>query len=260
LTGVPRIVYKPVYSTYEKKLEEEIRGGPMPRHIGVIMDGNRRYAKEFLGDDVDAGHRAGERKTRELLDWCLDLDIHYITVYAFSSENFSRGEDEVSFLMDMAAKSLREIADDERVKKNRVRVQVLGDRSLLPQKVLDAVDYCESKTKGYDNFTFSVCLAYGGRQEIVNAVRDIAEKVKAGEVEPQDIDEEMLSKHLYTSDIPDPDLILRTSGEIRISNFLLWQLAYAELYFTDVYWPGFRRIDFMRAIRSYQQRVRRYGR
>ncbi|WII08716.1 polyprenyl diphosphate synthase [Methanomassiliicoccales archaeon LGM-DZ1] len=232
----------------------------MPNHIGIIMDGNRRYAKEFLGDDIDEGHRAGERKIRELLDWCLDLKIRYITVYAFSSENFSRGEDEVSFLMGMAADSIREIADDERIVKNHVRIRVLGNRELLPESVRESIEYCESKTAAFSDFTFSICLAYGGRQEIISAVQSIARKVQAGEISPEDIDEDMLSQHLYTSDIPDPDLILRTSGEIRISNFLLWQLAYSELYFTDIYWPGFRRIDLMRAIRSYQARVRRYGR
>lgn len=224
------------------------------------MDGNRRFAKEFLGDDINAGHRAGEKKVRELLDWCLELKIKYVTVYAFSSENFSRDDGEVSFLMEMAENSIREIADDDRIHRNHVRIRVLGDRSKLPPGVIDAVKYAEERTKDYTDFTFSICLAYGGRQEIICAVRDIARKVEKGEIKADDITEDMLSQHLYTGDMPDPDLILRTSGEIRISNFLLWQLAYSELYFTDVYWPGFRRIDLLRAIRTYQQRVRRYGR
>ncbi len=260
MAAVPNIVSKQVYSTYEKKLDREVREGPMPKHIGIIMDGNRRYAREFLGDDINAGHKAGEKKIHELLDWCLDLNIKYVTVYAFSSENFERDEGEVNFLMEMAEESLREIVEDPRIMSNRVRVRVLGDREKLPGYVCDAIDYVDEKTGDNDNFIFSICLAYGGRQEIVNAVREIAGKVRSGEVDPEDISEGMLSEHLYTSDMPDPDLILRTSGEVRISNFLLWQLAYSELYFTDVYWPGFRHIDLLRAIRTYQQRVRRYGR
>lgn len=260
MAAVPNIISKQVYSTYEKNLDKEVKEGPMPKHIGIIMDGNRRYAREFLGDDINAGHKAGEKKIHELLDWCLDLNIKYVTVYAFSSENFSRDEDEVNFLMEMAEGSLREIVEDPRIITNRVRVRVLGDRSKLPDYVCEAIDYADEKTKDYDDFMFSICLAYGGRQEIVNAVKEIARKVQDGDVLPDEITEDMLSKHLYTSDMPDPDLILRTSGEVRISNFLLWQLAYSELYFTDVYWPGFRHIDLLRAIRTYQQRVRRYGR
>ncbi len=259
MAAVPGLVSKQVYSTYERKLDKEVKDGPVPKHIGIIMDGNRRYAREYLGDDVNAGHRAGERKIHELLDWCLDLGIRYVTVYAFSNENFGRDGGEVDFLMEMAEESLREIVDDPRIINSHVRVRVLGDVEKLPENVRKAIDYVNEKTGSYRDFTFSVCLAYGGRQEIINAVREIARKVADGDIDPDEITEEILSNHLYTSDMPDPDLILRTSGELRISNFLLWQLAYSELYFTDVYWPGFRHIDFLRAIRTYQQRVRRYG-
>ena len=241
---VPDIVSKQVYSTYEHKLDKAVRAGHIPQHIGIIMDGNRRYAKEFLDSDIDEGHRLGEKKIESVMDWCLDLGVKYVTLYAFSSENFKRDREEVDFLMDLAESSFLEI---------------IGKIEALPENVRKAIDYAYEKTKDYDQFTISICLAYGGRQEIVEAVKEIAAKIEAGDMAVEEITEKVISSHLYTGDMPDPDLILRTSGEIRVSNFLLWQLAYSELYFTDIYWPGFRRIDLLRAIRSYQQRKRRYG-
>ncbi len=252
-------VPKVVYSTYEKQLEKEVREGPIPKHLAIIMDGNRRYAEQILGEEANKGHMMGELKVEEMLDWCLSLNISYVTVFAFSTENFNREQSEIDFLMDLCEASLYKMADTPKVHESKVRIRVLGDHSTLPQRVLDAIDYADEKTSMYTNMTFNVAIAYGGRQEILTAVKNIAQKVKDGEIDIDDISEELFSDHLYTSDIPDPDLILRTSGEVRMSNFLLWQLAYSELYFTDVYWPGFRHIDFLRAIRSYQQRVRRYG-
>lgn len=260
MTSASGLLSKPLYSTYERRLEREIRGGPIPQHIAVIMDGNRRYAKEYLGDDIDAGHKLGEKRIEDFLDWSLDLDIKYVTVFAFSSENFNRSDDEVDFLMQLAESALYQVADSPKIHTNHVRVQVLGDLDAIPASVRKAVDYANEKTGQYTDHTFSICLAYGGRQEIISAVREIAAKVRDGKMAVEDITEDTISSHLYTSDMPDPDLILRTSGEVRVSNFLLWQLAYSELYFTDVYWPGFRRIDLLRAVRTYQQRVRRYGR
>ncbi|MCK9322431.1 MAG: polyprenyl diphosphate synthase [Candidatus Methanomethylophilaceae archaeon] len=252
-------VPKVVYSTYEKQLEKEVHEGPIPKHLAIIMDGNRRYAEQILGEEANKGHMMGELKVEEMLDWCLSLNISYVTVFAFSTENFNREQSEIDFLMDLCEASLYKMADTPKVHESKVRIRVLGDHSTLPQRVLDAIDYADEKTSMYTNMTFNVAIAYGGRQEIITAVKNIAQKVKDGEIDIDDISEELFSDHLYTSDIPDPDLILRTSGEVRMSNFLLWQLAYSELYFTDVYWPGFRHIDFLRAIRSYQQRVRRYG-
>jgi tritrans,polycis-undecaprenyl-diphosphate synthase [geranylgeranyl-diphosphate specific] len=194
-----------------------------------------------------------------MLWWCLELKIEYVTVYAFSTENFKRDKDEVDFIMKLSESALYRMADNKKVHENEVRIKVFGDHAALPENVKKAIKYADEKTSSYTNFTFNVAMAYGSRQEIISAVKDIATKVANKELDVDDISEETFSSHLYTSDIPDPDLILRTSGEVRISNFLLWQLAYSELYFTDVYWPGFRYIDFLRAIRSYQQRVRRYG-
>ena len=258
--SVPKIVSRRVYSTYERKLRNEVlEGGPIPNHIGIIMDGNRRYARENLDSNIDEGHRLGERKIEEVMDWCLDLGVKYVTLYAFSSENFKRDKDEVDFLMELAEHAFYEMADNAKIHRNRVAIRAIGDLNSLPESVRKAIDYAKEKTSDYSEFTLSICLAYGGRQEIVDAVRQIVNKVQTGELTLDDITEDLLSSHLYTGDMPDPDLILRTSGEVRVSNFLLWQLAYSELYFTDVFWPGFRYIDFMRAIRSYQQRRRRYG-
>ncbi len=252
-------VEKKVYDYYEHDLEKEVRAGPIPKHLAIIMDGNRRYASEFLDDNLGEGHLAGKKKLLEVAEWCISLGIDYVTVYAFSTENFHRKNEEVEFLMELAEESFREMADIPLVQENKIHIQALGSIEDLPESVQDAIQYAEERTGMYKNHVMSVCIAYGGRQEIVDAVQNIARKVKSGEIDPEDITEDMISNNLYSSGIPDPDLVLRTSGEVRISNFLLWQLAYSELYFTDVYWPGFRRIDFLRAIRTYQKRVRRYG-
>ncbi|MDR3283046.1 MAG: di-trans,poly-cis-decaprenylcistransferase [Candidatus Methanoplasma sp.] len=257
--GILNVFSKAAYSRYERRLTKEILTGPMPRHVAIIMDGNRRYAAEILESDVSEGHRKGEQKIEEMLDWCLTLKIPYITVYAFSSENFTRDKGEVDFLMDLSEAALYRMADDPRIHENKVRIRVLGNLSDLPPNVQTAIAYADERTSCYSSYSFNVAMAYGGRQEILAAVKEIAEEVRDGKIGIEDISEAKFSNHLYTSDMPDPDLVLRTSGEVRISNFLLWQMAYSELYFADVYWPGFRSIDFLRAVRSYQQRVRRYG-
>jgi tritrans,polycis-undecaprenyl-diphosphate synthase [geranylgeranyl-diphosphate specific] len=256
---MPKVLSNTVYSRYRRRLAKEITEGPMPKHIAIIMDGNRRYAAELLDGNMNEGHRKGEAKVEETLEWCMELKIPYVTVYAFSTENFKRDKDEVDFIMKLSESALYRMADNKKIHENKVRIRVFGDHSTLPESVKEAIRYADERTSGYSNFSFNVAMAYGSRQEIISAVKDIAKKVADKEMAVEDISEETISKHLYTSDIPDPDLILRTSGEVRISNFLLWQLAYSELYFADVYWPGFRYIDFLRAIRSYQQRIRRYG-
>lgn len=222
------------------------------------MDGNRRFAKEFGLEKIE-GHEKGKDKLEELMDWCLELGIKILTVYAFSTENMMRETEEVNYLMDMFEKNFRKLGDDERIHKHEIRVTVLGQRDLLPSDVQKAIEYAEEKTSGYDNYFYNIAIAYGSRQEILMAIKHLAQEVKEGRLEVDDINEREFSKFLYTADFPDPDLVLRTSGEERVSNFLLWQLAYSELYFTDIYWPGFRKIDFLRAIRSYQMRQRRFG-
>ncbi len=258
--AIPKIVTSVAYSKYESNLEKEVKKGPMPKHIAVIMDGNRRYAKEIMKtDDVNIGHELGRKKVEELVKWCGDLGIRVLTVYAFSTENFNRDKDEVDYLLALIRKMLDEVAENENTHKYKVRVKIIGDRDNLPKNLTDAIDNVEEATKDYDDYHFNIAVAYGGRQEIVTAIKKIAQSVKDESLDIEDINEKMISENLYTSDDPDPDLILRTSGELRLSNFLIWQLAYSELYFTDVYWPGFRYIDFLRALRSYQQRSRRYG-
>lgn len=253
------IVRDPVYATYESQLEHEVRDGGMPRHIAIIMDGNRRYAKEVLGGSPMEGHRLGRDKLEEVLHWCLGLDIEILTVYAFSMENFRRDQDEVDYLMSLLKQSLYEFADDREVQEKKVAIKVIGQRDVLPDDVQQAMDYAYERTAGFDQHVLNMAIAYGGRQDITDAVRSIARDVSEGRMSVDDIDERMISRYISTTGLPDPDLVLRTSGEVRISNFLLWQMAYSELYFTDVYWPGFRRIDFLRAIRTYQQRTRRFG-
>ncbi len=231
---------------------------PVPNHVAIIMDGNRRYAEE-RGETVEEGHRLGKDKLEEVLDWCIETGVKVLTVYAFSTENFKRDQDEIDHIMNLLKTSMFEMADSQRVRDNEVHIKAMGDLEMLPDDVVDAIRYAEEKTKNHSNYFFNMAVAYGGRQEIVSAVKKVAQKVLDGDLAVDDINENILSFHMYTSDMPDPDLVLRTSGEIRISNFLLWQMAYSELYFTDVYWPGFRYIDFLRAIRTYQQRARRYG-
>jgi len=255
---ISRVIANTAYNTYEKRLMKEVRESRMPNHVAVIMDGNRRFAKEF-GLTTEEGHVKGKDKLEELLDWCMELGIKVLTVYAFSTENLKRDIDEVESLMKLFQDNFYRLGDDERVHRHHIKVTVLGQKDLLPDNVKEAIEYAETRTAGYSNYFYNIATAYGSRQEIIQAIKQIALKVKDGQLEVDDIDEQTFSNYLYTADFPDPDLILRTSGEERISNFLLWQLAYAELYFTDVYWPGFRKIDFLRAIRSYQLRQRRFG-
>ncbi|MBU2564694.1 MAG: di-trans,poly-cis-decaprenylcistransferase [Candidatus Thermoplasmatota archaeon] len=256
--SITKAVSNTVYNIYEKKLLNKVLNAPVPKHLAIIMDGNRRFAQK-LGMDPAIGHLAGRSKLEEVIDWCLELGIKVLTVYAFSTENIKRNKDEADFLMNLFAENFRKVGDDERVHKNKMRIKAIGKIENLPKNVQDAIKYAEEKTKNYDKYFFNIAVAYGGREEILNAVKRIAGDVKKGKIKEEDINEKLMSSYLYTSDLPDPDLILRTSGEERISNFLLWQLAYSELYFSDVYWPGFRKIDFLRAIKSYQDRRRRFG-
>ncbi|MCK4718914.1 MAG: di-trans,poly-cis-decaprenylcistransferase [Thermoplasmata archaeon] len=232
--------------------------GQKPQHLAIIMDGNRRFAREFGLNPLE-GHEMGKDKLEEVMNWCLETGVKILTVYAFSTENINRDSEEVDTLMDMFEINFRKLADDERIHKNKIRVQTMGQNELLPENVREAIAYAEERTRGYDNYFYNIAIAYGSREEIIQAIQHVAQDVKEGKLEPGSIDEKIFSSYLYTSDFPDPDLVLRTSGEVRISNFLLWQMAYSELYFTDVYWPGFRKIDFLRAMRSYQQRQRRFG-
>ncbi|MEF8879156.1 MAG: polyprenyl diphosphate synthase [Candidatus Thermoplasmatota archaeon] len=240
------------------KLIEEIKNQEVPEHIAVIMDGNRRFAKSF-GLDAEAGHLLGRDKIKEVLEWCLELNIKNLTIYAFSTENFKREESEVKSLMDLCKKELDKAKKDSRIHKNKVKIRVIGNLEILPEEIKESAEYIMKQTEDYDNYSLNVALAYGGRQEIIQAIKKIAEDVKKDNIKIEEIQEKIVSKYLYTNGLPDPDLILRTSGEERISNFLLWQLAYSELYFSDVYWPAFQKRDFLDAIKTCQKRQRRFG-
>ncbi|ALJ35059.1 isoprenyl transferase [Azospirillum brasilense] len=227
-----------------------------PAHVAVIMDGNGRWAKS-RGLPRTAGHKKGVDAVRRTVEAAGDLGIGYLTIFSFSSENWRRPEEEVSDLMQLLRFYLRsEIADLHR---NGVRLRVIGDRARLSKDIVGLIDNAETLTRDNRKLTLVVALSYGSRQEITLAARRLAEEVKAGTLDPADITEDRLSERLFTADIPDPDLIVRTSGEKRISNFLLWQAAYAELVFVDTLWPDFSKRDLEAAIEEFHRRERRFG-
>ena len=230
----------------------------MPHHIGIILDGNRRASRK-LGLNYKDGYELGAKKLEEVLNWCWDLGIKVVSVWVFSTENFKRPKDQVETIMQLAKEKLRLIREDERIHKNKVRIKIIGRRDMLPKEIQEEIEQTEKATENYDNYTLNICMAYGGRAEIVDAIKNIIKRIIKGELKPEEINEEVINEHLYTKGLPDPDLIIRTSGEERLSGFLLWQSAYSELYFADVYWPLFRKIDLWRAIRTYQRRQRRFG-
>ncbi len=234
----------------------ELDPARIPRHVAIIMDGNGRWAKN-RGMPRIKGHQAGAESVREVLKACRKIDVEYLTLYAFSSENWVRPKPEVSGLMTLLQKFLRDQSHE--LHDNQVRLRVIGHAGDLPGAVRKELNRVIDETAHYTRGHLFLALSYGGRTEITDAVRAIAQKVKAGELEPDDIKEETVAQHLYAPGIPDPDLMIRTSGEMRISNFLLWQLSYAELYVTDVLWPDFREPDLLKAIEAYQHRHRRYG-
>jgi tritrans,polycis-undecaprenyl-diphosphate synthase [geranylgeranyl-diphosphate specific] len=249
-----------VYKFYERWLWHQVKNGPKPEHIAIILDGNRRWASDKdLGPWF--GHEKGAEKVEQLLDWCLKLDVKSITVYAFSTENFRRTKSEIEEIMRISEGEFRKILTDERIHKDKVRVTFIGRIKLLPEDLQQLMMDVERATQNYNDHFLNIAFAYGGRAEIVDAAKKIAEKVQKGELAPEKVDEQMFEKYLYTSHLPkqDPDLIIRTSGEERLSGFLLWQSAYSELCFLDVYWPDFRLIDLLRAVRTLKKRKRRFG-
>lgn len=256
---------KPLYWLYERRLLHAIQGGEgrLPRHIGIIMDGNRRFART-AGLDLKIGHDYGATKAREVLDWCLELGIQHVTLWGFSNENRGRAPEEVAHLHSLFGEQAKELLHDTRLHRNRVRVRIIGDIEDFPQGAKDALKAMEEATADYGGMHLNVALGYGGREEIVTAVRKLlAEKAEHGEdlhSLADGLEAEEIGRHLYTAGIPDPDFVIRTSGEVRLSGFLLWQTAYSEFYFCDAFWPEFRKVDFLRAIRDFQARERRFGR
>jgi undecaprenyl diphosphate synthase len=228
-----------------------------PRHVAVIMDGNGRWA-QARGLPRVAGHEAGADSVRDIVRACGELGIEALTLFSFSTENWRRPEDEVEALMTLLARYLTDERDE--LMNNRVRLQGIGELARLPPHVRTLLDRATAFTAPNTGLRLSLALSYGGRAEIVHAVRGLAAEVAAGRLSPADIDEAAVNAHLYTAGLPEPDLLIRTSGEMRLSNFLLWQLAYAELYVTDVNWPDFRRPQLVEALRWYASRERRFGR
>ncbi len=227
-----------------------------PVHVAIIMDGNGRWAKKRVLPKV-AGHKRGADAVRRCVEDSIDLGIKYLTLYAFSSENWNRPEDEVNDLMSLLQRYLTKEVDE--LHEKNIRLNFIGDRSKLNSNILKLIEDAEIKTRDNSQLCLTLALSYGGRAEIIDAVRALGEKIKNDEINPENITEEVFSSYLHTNDIPDPDLIIRTSGEQRISNFLLWQIAYAEFVFMDVLWPDFNREMLERAISEYRGRDRRYG-
>jgi undecaprenyl diphosphate synthase len=229
----------------------------LPKHVAIIMDGNGRWA-ELRSFPRIAGHREGIKSVREMITVCLELGIHALTIYAFSQENWNRPVQEISSLMGL----LEYYLSTERTKfiEQGVRLRMIGRLDSLPASARRWVQATEQETAHLDRLHLTVALSYGGRTEIVDAVRELLHEVQAGKLQPDDVDESRIQQYLYTHDLPDPDLLIRTSGETRISNFLLWQLAYTELYFTPTLWPDFRRRELLLALLEYQRRERRFGR
>jgi undecaprenyl diphosphate synthase len=241
----------------DQRVQQELqRSGEIPRHVAVIMDGNGRWAKQ-RGMPRIAGHTEGVESVRDVVEACGQLGVEFLTLYAFSTENWKRPQEEVSLLMRLLLKALRDEAD--RLHQNNVRLNAIGQLTALPQEIQSELLDGIQKTKNNTGLNLTLALSYSGRWEITEAVKRIARDVAARRVEVADITERLLTAYLATEGIPDPDLLVRTSGELRISNFLLWQLAYTEIYITPKYWPAFRRDELYAAIRDYQRRERRFG-
>jgi tritrans,polycis-undecaprenyl-diphosphate synthase [geranylgeranyl-diphosphate specific] len=248
------------YKLYERWLWYQVESGEKLEHIAIILDGNRRWASEKELNPW-LGHKRGAETVEQLLDWCEKLGVKFVTLYTFSTENFRRSPEEIAEIMKIAEEKFRKLLTDERIHRNKVHVKVIGRVNLLPDSLQQLIADVEKATENYDNQFLNFAFAYGGRAEIVDAAKTIAEKVKDGELKLDEVDEGTFERYLYTAHMSkqEPDLIVRTSGEERLSGFLLWQSAYSELAFLDVYWPDFRLIDLLRAIRTFQTRKRRYG-
>ena len=241
------------YPAYEARLARLIKGKPQPKHIAIMADGNRRWAREAGFTDISHGHRQGAKKIGEMISWCRDTDIEVVTIYLLSTENLKRSEQEVELLFDIISDVVTHLSHSD----VGCQVRLVGHLDLLPDEIRQRMVTAAAETE--DN----VAVGYGGRQEIVDAVQNLvraeAEKGTTAAEMADRVTAESIGEHLYTKGLPDPDLVIRTSGEQRLSGFLLWQAAYSEIWFTDTYWPAFRKVDFLRALRDYSQRSRRFG-
>ena len=257
-------LFRFLYWIYERRLLDQLKWRPMPRHIGIILDGNRRHARKRGLRDPCEIYQRGADKLDDILDWCAELRFPAVTLWVFSTENLKRSRVEVSGILAAIEAKVAALAHDPFTHQNRVRVQAIGRLDLLPELVVAAIRAAETATAQHDLMTLTIAVGYGGREEIADAVRSFIQMQARQGASLSDIIEritpEAIACNLYAADLPDPDLIIRTSGEIRLSGFLLWQSVHSEFYFTDVLWPAFRKVDFLRAIRAYQARNRRFGR
>ncbi|MGZ8179185.1 isoprenyl transferase [Williamsia sp. SKLECPSW1] len=257
---IPTGVRGPLYRVYEGRLVQLMDRERLPRHIAIICDGNRRWAREAGFEDVSHGHRVGAQKIAEMLRWSAELSIETVTIYLLSTENLNRASDELDALMEIVP----DIVDEISAPGERWRVKIVGTLDQLPEPVAQRLKTAEERTADRTGLHVNVAVGYGGRQEIVDAVRSLLADTVTDGIDPHDLVDavtvDAIDAHLYTRGQPDPDLVIRTSGEQRLSGFLLWQSAYSEIWFTDAYWPEFRRVDFLRALRDYGARSRRFGR
>jgi tritrans,polycis-undecaprenyl-diphosphate synthase [geranylgeranyl-diphosphate specific] len=249
-----------IYRIYEKHLLKEINQFPFPQHIGIILDGNRRWSK-IKDMDKGIGHQMGADIAEDMLNWIYDLGIKITTVYVLSNENLGRDRSELENIYLLLEEKLTSLYNDNRIHKKQIRIKSIGEFDKIPESLQRILRKLEDRTEKYENMYLNIAIAYGGQRELIDAIRKIANSVKEEKIRIEDIDEKIIEANLYTAHLPqaEPDLILRTSGEKRLSGFLLWQSAYSELVFVDIFWPEFRKIDLMRAIRTFQKRARRYG-
>ena len=247
-----------LYGVYERRLIRQLHGAPVPRHVGVILDGNRRWARS-VGAEVQHGHKRGADLIYDLLEWCEEAGVEVVTLWLLSADNLSRPQGELAPLLSIIERTLRDLAAPQ----HDWRVNPMGSLDLLPDETARAMKEAADVTAARPGLTVNVAVGYGGRREITDAVRSLLTEHAARGASIEEVaatlDVEHIAEHLYTRGQPDPDLVIRTSGEIRLSGFLLWQSAHSEFYFCDVYWPDFRRVDFLRALRAYAQRQRRFG-
>ena len=249
-------MFSSIFASKKNSSQGKIINGNIPKHVAIIMDGNGRWAtKRHL--PRSAGHRAGVESLREIINTSIEIGVGYLTVYSLSSENWKRPESEIKFLMKLFLATIKN--ELRLLMEHGVRLRLIGDRKSLPPEVVEAYEEAEKKTSENTKLNFNIALNYGSRQEILDAFKILGEKIKSSELNIEDICIKDLSDNLYTKDIPDPDFLIRTSGEHRISNFLLWQISYSELYFTKVLWPDFKQKHFLKAIEEYQKRNRRFG-
>ena len=249
-------MFSSIFASKKNSSQGKIINGNIPKHVAIIMDGNGRWAtKRHL--PRSAGHRAGVESLREIINTSIEVGVGYLTVYSLSSENWKRPESEIKFLMKLFLATIKN--ELRLLMEHGVRLRLIGDRKSLPPEVVEAYEEAEKKTSENTKLNFNIALNYGSRQEILDAFKILGEKIKSSELNIEDICIKDLSDNLYTKDIPDPDFLIRTSGEHRISNFLLWQISYSELYFTKVLWPDFKQKHFLKAIEEYQKRNRRFG-